>query len=261
MIEAVEEVVRQNGRLLFLVNTGGDAAVEKAAVDTLNRQRVDGFLYACMHHRTVDLPAGIGPNVVLLDARPRRTRVPAVVPDDRGGARAAVTELLAHGHRRIGFVNDAGAPAAAGLRLDGYRDALKAYGVRFDRRYVLDVEPTLEASAAAATHLHDRATVTALFCFNDRMAVGAYRGLRQRGLAVPAEVSVVGFDDQEFVAAYAEPPLTTVALPHYAMGEWAARTLVDLVNGHAVPLRVYLMPCKLVRRGSVGPPPRAVDRR
>jgi DNA-binding LacI/PurR family transcriptional regulator len=251
MIEAVERVVRRNGLLLLLVNTGGDAAVERVVVSTLGRQQVDGFLYACMHHRIVDPPGGLGNNVVLLNARTRRGRLPAVVPDDRGGARAAVTELLDHGHRRIGFVNDARRPVAAGLRLAGYRDALKAYGVRFDRRLVLDAEPTLDGSAAAAIALHDRTAMTALFCFNDRMAVGAYRGLRQHGYSVPDDVSVVGFDDQEYVAAYAEPPLTTVALPHYAMGEWAARTLIDLITGQPAPTGVALMRCELVRRGSV----------
>jgi LacI family transcriptional regulator len=255
MIHAVEEVIRQNGLLLFLVNTGGDARAERTAVAAFGRQRVDGLLYACMYHRVVDLPEGIGPNVVLLDARTRRRTVPAVVPDDRGGARAAVTELLEHGHRRIGFVNDARAPVAAALRLAGYRDALKAYGLRFDRRLVVEAEPTVEGSAAAAVRLYDRTGLTAMFCFNDRMAVGAYRGLHRRGLAIPDDLSVVGFDDQDFVAAYAEPPLTTVALPYYAMGEWAARTLVDLVHGGVATTRTRVMPCALVRRASVGPPP------
>ena len=254
MIEAVEAVARRNGMLLFLVNTGGEAGVEKKAVEALGRQQVDGFLYAAMYHRIVELPPGLGPNVVLLDARTRRHSVPAVVPDDRGGARAAVTELLAHGHRRIGFLNDAGAPLSAGLRLAGYRDALKAHGIRFDRRLVVTAEPSLDGSAVAAGRLHERTGITGLFCFNDRMTVGAYRGLRARGLGVPADVSVVGFDDQEFVAAYADPPLTTVALPHYAMGEWAASALVDRITGGSVPVGTHLMPCELVRRASVGPP-------
>src|SRR5205085_6235613 len=106
----------------------------------------------------------------------------------------------------------------------------------------------------AAVHLVERAGATALFCFNDRMALAAYHGLRAHGLRVPADVSVVGFDDQEFVASYADPPLTTVALPHYAMGEWAARALVDQLNGRAVPAETHLMPCELVRRASVGRP-------
>src|SRR5690349_8372446 len=182
MIEAVEAVSRRNGLLLFLVNTGGDAGVEQKAVDALSRQRVDGFLYACMHHRLVELPHGLGPNVVLLDARTRRRSVPAVVPDDRGGARSAVVELIEHGHRRIGFVNDARAPVAATLRLAGYRDALRAHGIRYDRRLVVGVEPTFEAGAAAAVALYDKYHITALFCFNDRVTVGAYRGLHHRGL-------------------------------------------------------------------------------
>src|SRR5690242_4238353 len=138
MIEAVEAVARRNGLLLFLVNTSGDTAVEKTAVAALTRQRVDGVLYACMYHRVVELPPGLGTHVVLLNARTTGTEVPAVVPDDRGGAQAAVGELLRYGHRRIGFLNDARAPVAATLRLEGYRDALKAYGVRFDGRLVVD---------------------------------------------------------------------------------------------------------------------------
>jgi LacI family transcriptional regulator len=257
LVEGVQEVARRNGLLVFLVNTGGELDVEKAAVSALVRQRVDGIIYACMYHRVVELPPGLGANVVLLDARTERATYPAVVPDDRGGARAAVTELLEHGHRRIGFINDRHAWAAADLRLAGYRDALRSHGIRFNRRLVLYAEPGLDASAAAAVQLFGGAGVTALFCFNDRVAVGACRGLRALGLAVPRDVSVVGFDDQQFVADHADPPLTTVALPHYAMGEWAARTLVDGVNGAAQVPATCLMPCELVRRASVGPAPPA----
>jgi DNA-binding LacI/PurR family transcriptional regulator len=255
MIEAVESVIRRNGLLLFLVNTGGDPVVQRKAVEALGRQQVDGFLYASMYHRVVELPVGLGPNVVLLDARTRRRTVPAVVPDERAGARDAVTELIAHGHRRIGFINDAHAPVAATLRLAGYRDALKAHGIRYDRRLVAAVEPTFDAGADAAARLHERGRVSGLFCFNDRVTIGAYRGLRRGGLAVPRDVSVIGFDDQDFVAAWADPPLTTVALPHHAMGEWAANTLIDLIAGRRVPPDTHLMPCPLVRRESVGPPP------
>jgi DNA-binding LacI/PurR family transcriptional regulator len=258
MVEAVQDVARRNGFLVFLVNTGNDIEVEKEAVQALQRQQVDGFIYACMHHRIVQLPDDIGTDVVLLDARTKPRRFPAVVPDERGGARAAVVELLEYGHRRIGFVNDRHAPVAAGLRLAGYREALKSYGIRFDHSLVYDADRGFEGGAAAALELYDRTAYTGLFCFNDRMAVGACRALRERGLLVPRDVSVVGFDDQEFVADYAEPPLTTVALPHYAMGEWAAKTLVARVNGAAGADRTHLMPCMLVRRESVDlpPPPR-----
>jgi LacI family transcriptional regulator len=261
MLGAVQDVARQHGLLVFLVETGGDPEVEKAAMEAINRQQVDGVLYACLYHRVVELPGGLGANVVLLDARTERASFPAVVPDDRGGARAAVSELLQHGHRRIGFINDFSATAAADLRLAGYRDALRAHAVHFDRRLVHYAEPGLEASGAAAVHLVDAAGATGLFCFNDRVAVGAFRGLSRRGLTVPGDISVVGFDDQEFIADYADPPLTTVALPHYAMGEWAARTLVARMGGEPVLPETHLMPCDLVRRASVGPAPALTGQR
>lgn len=261
MVRAVQDVAARNGLLVFMVNTEGDRDVERSAVAALNQQRVDGFVYACLAHRIVELPAGIGPNVVLLDARTRRTRFPSVVPDDRGGARAAVTELLRHGHRRIGFINDRRNGLAARLRLVGYREALSSFKVRFERERVRFVLPGLDASAAAARQLVEEAGVTALFCFNDRVAVGAYRGLRHRGLRVPADVSVIGFDDHEFVADFADPPLTTVALPHYEMGEWAVSTLVDLINGTGGEPVLQAMPCRLVRRASVARHDWTIDQR
>jgi LacI family transcriptional regulator len=96
---------------------------------------------------------------------------------------------------------------------------------------------------------------TALFCFNDRVAMGAYRAARHRGLQIPQDLSIVGFDDQQFIAADLEPPLTTVALPHAAMGRWAIETLLGDVGDVPKDGETYLMPCPLVRRKSVAPPP------
>jgi len=253
MVRAIQDVAARNGLLVFMVNTEGDRDVERSAVAALKQQRVDGFVYACLSHRVVELPAGLGPHVVLLDARTRRIRFPTVVPDDRGGARAAVTELLQHGHRRIGFINDRRNSLAARLRLAGYGEALRSFRVRPERERVRPVLPGLDASAAAARQLVEEAGVTALFCFNDRVAIGAYRGLRQLGLRVPGDVSVIGFDDHEYVADFADPPLTTVALPHYEMGAWAVSTLVDLINGGGGDPVRRAMPCRLVRRDSVAP--------
>jgi LacI family transcriptional regulator len=90
MVRAIQDVAARNGMLVFMVNTEGDRDSERSVVAALNQQRVDGFIYACLAHRVIDLPAGIGPNVVLLNGRTRRLRFPSVVPDERGGgARAA----------------------------------------------------------------------------------------------------------------------------------------------------------------------------
>ena len=101
---------------------------------------------------------------------------------------------------------------------------------------------------------------TALFCFNDRMAMGAYRAAAELGLRIPADLSVIGFDNQEIIADGLYPGLTTVALPHYEMGQWAMRTLLRRIESRR-PYRseagLHPMPCPLVRRDSIGPPPGA----
>jgi LacI family transcriptional regulator len=99
---------------------------------------------------------------------------------------------------------------------------------------------------------------SALFCYNDRMAMGAYRAAAELGLSIPADLSVVGFDDQELIAANLHPGLTTVALPHYEMGAWAAERLIDTVEGTPLPgasaTEPVLLNCPLVTRASVAGP-------
>jgi LacI family transcriptional regulator len=263
MFAGVQQVARHQGLVVVLLETGGDPDAERAAVRTLARQRVDGVLYARMWHQVVQVPDGLGGPLVLLDARTTADDVPAVVPDDRGGARTAAAELLAHGHRRIAMLTDAAGSLAARLREAGYRDALTDCGVPIDPRLLVAVDADVDAAQAAIERLCER-EFTALFCFNDRLAIGAYRALRARGLVVPADVSVVGFDDQPFVAAYAEPPLTTVALPHHAMGARAAERLLHAIHltntggpGEREPdgELTELIPCHLVRRASVAVAP------
>jgi LacI family transcriptional regulator len=259
-VAAAPEAAWQRGHLLFLLNTGGNVDLERAAVTALRQQHVAGIIYATMFHRVVPVPDGLGATAVLLDCRPADGGYRSVVPDERQGAHDAVSELLGNGHRRVGFLNDELAPEAAPLRLRGYREALAEYGVRFDRRLVRASFPDAAGGARAAAVLLDQppsVRPTAIFCFNDRMAMGVYGTVRRLGLQIPQDVSVVGFDDMEYLAAEIDPPLTTVALPHRAMGRWAVETLLDQPAAADLPTRIkpVLVPCPLVRRKSVGPPP------
>ncbi|HEX2771138.1 MAG TPA: LacI family DNA-binding transcriptional regulator [Micromonosporaceae bacterium] len=265
LVEAAQEAAWRRGHLLFLLNTGGDVELERAAVAALQQQQVAGIVYATMYHRVVSVPEGLGPNAVLLDCRTVEGGYRSVVPDERQGAHDAVSELLALGHRRIGFLNDELAPEAAHLRLRGYREALAEYDVRFDPRLVRASFPDASGGARAAAGLLDQPTdswPTAIFCFNDRMAMGVYGTARRLGLQIPQDVSIVGFDDMEYLAAEIDPPLTTVALPHREMGRSAVEKLLDEPAGADPPTRIepVLVPCPLVRRNSVGPPPPRASR-
>jgi LacI family transcriptional regulator len=200
------------------------------------------------------MPAG------LVDAVSIDASITAVVPDEDGGARAAVAVLLAAGHTRIGFLNSAEDVPATLERLRGFRATLTE--ARLDGAAApVESEPSqVRGGYDAARRMLARSNrPTGLFCFNDRMAMGAYRAAAELGLAIPADLSVVGFDDQELIAANLYPGLTTVALPHYKMGAWATETLIDAIEGKTdlsgLAVRPTTLECPVVVRGSVAPPP------
>ena len=204
-----------------------------------------------MHTRT-RLPSVIGDvPTVLVHAEDSDGRAPSVLPDERAGGLVATRRLLDAGHRRIGVINlEAGTPAAEG-RLAGYREALDAHGVAHDPALVLHTRGHADHGYEAAARLLDLDDApTALFCTTDRLAMGAYDAIKECGLRIPDDVAVVGFDDQELIAAYLRPKLTTVALPFAAMGTLAVQLLNDLIEGREVPPQT-LVGCPLVERASV----------
>ena len=260
IILGAQEAASAQGWLLMLLHTGNEPEVEQREIRALAQHQVDGVLYATMYHRKAQVPGELHPMpVVLLDASSDDPTIPSVVPDEVAGGRAAVEELVSHGHRRIGFLTNVDdIPATHGL-LAGYREVLDEAGIRFDPDLVLaDTSDTPGGYRTARALLERPDRPTGLFCFNDRMAMGAYRAAAELGLRIPADLSIVGFDNQELIAEGLHPGLTTVALPHYEMGAWAVKTMITLLErrGNSRRRRAdhVLMPCPLVRRDSVAPP-------
>jgi LacI family transcriptional regulator len=259
MILGALEAARAADRVVLLMNTEGHRDLEARELATLLQHQVDGVLYATMYHRRVEVPAALSDTpVVLVDAETADPTVSSVVPDEVAGAMTAVGELLGNGHRRIAFINNADpATLAATGRLEGYKRALGQAGI--------DIDPVLIITAAdsgpeggyraARQLLALPEPPTGLFCFRDPMAMGVYRATLEAGLAIPQDLSVVGFDDMELVASGLFPGLTTVALPHYEMGAWGITRLLALMespNGKAEQVKL----CgQLIRRRSVAPPP------
>ncbi|ABP53279.1 LacI family DNA-binding transcriptional regulator [Salinispora tropica] len=189
--------------------------------------------------------------VVMVNGYAPNLRAPFISCDDREAAELAVTHLVALGHRRIGLITGPDRFVPVQRKVAGYKAAMRYRTDVSDAELAELTELSLfgvEGGEAAATRLLDRG-VTGLVCGSDPMALGAIRAARQRGLTVPRDISVVGYDDSPLMA-FTDPPLTTVRQPVAAMAIAAVRALVDEINGHAAPHSEYLFRPELVVRGS-----------
>lgn len=247
--------------LLIVVDTAGNRDLDGTAVKALLQRNIEALIIATDFHREVDLP--MTPRampVVVLDGLPRDRSAAAdwVIPDETGGAYAATTHLIQAGHRRIAFCNvEDERFVARTLRRAGYEAALSAAGLTPDPALIVDAsDPSTAAGRVQARRIlstHDRPT--AVFCFSDQIAFGFYQVAQELGLRVPDDLSIIGFDDQPFIADSLLPGLTTVRLPHRDMGTWAARQAITRLRGEAPSGPVSTqMACPLVERGSVAPP-------
>jgi len=186
--------------------------------------------------------------VVLQGSLPE-VSVQSVDVDNVAGARGAVEHLLSLGHRRIACITNAPLVyTAAQERLAGYKEALLAADVECDPILITEADFDAPSGHLAMARLLARTTFDAAFVASDVVALGAIGALREAGKRVPDDVSIVGFDDIP-LAAYFDPPLTTVRLPAFELGQAAGRALVERLADRAIPHRT-LLPTELMVRGS-----------
>jgi LacI family transcriptional regulator len=235
LIKGALEAARERGNLLLIGETEGDTELERLLLQTMHDRRVDGLILAAMYTRRIGVPKG-PPDLpmVLLNALPKRpVGVSSVVPDEVRAGQDAADALLRAGFRDGIYLIGAGPgkgqrppdSVAATERLAGLGDALAAAGTGYAGAFgCLEWEP--EDGYRATRTLLAAARPQALICFNDRLALGAYQALHDHGLQVPADVSVISFDDDP-IASWVRPRLTTLALPHYELG----RRAVDVLFG------------------------------
>ncbi len=256
ILQGAHERAWEQGFLLLSVNTERVEGRKQAAVDTLLSRQVDGIIYAAMYHREVHPPQVIHQvPTVLLDCYAGDRSLPSVTPDEELGGYTATAYLLAKGYRRIGFIkHNVVQPAAVG-RLAGYQRALAEYNITLDESLIVEERAYIAGGFRGAQRLMALPhPPEAIFCFNDRTALGAYQALQELGLAIPTDVAIVGFDDEPDFAALLRPPLTTLALPHYEMGRWAVDHLLGLIahpGDTPAPDPVqHQMTCPLIERES-----------
>jgi LacI family transcriptional regulator len=255
MARGVAELASERGFGVFVCNSFGSVAKERQHLELLLDKQVDAIIlvgYKVAERGAPAAPTGQTP-VLYLYEYTRSTDSPCVLPDDRGGAQLATVHLLDLGRRRIAYINGPPTFEATQDRLRGHRDALAAHGIEFDPS-LLRTSPDWNQDSGFA-HAQDlmrsNTPPDGIVCANDELAAGAILGLRELAAAVPADVSVVGFDDRPF-AAHLPIPLTTVALPLHEMGMLAAARVFEALDGADLRHELERVPCRLVVRASCG---------
>jgi LacI family transcriptional regulator len=265
-IKGALEAARDHGYLLLIAETEGDATLEQQLLEAMIDRQVDGIVFAAMYTRKLAVPRLLrSRRAVLLNAVPMRpASLASVIPDELEAGRTAARTLLEAGHRDGIYLIGPGprkpqpTRSLAGVeRLQGITETLRAAGVEAAGAIGSeDWEPEL-GYAAVEKILQRRVQPRALICFNDRIALGAYNALAEAGLEVPGDTSVVSFDDDP-IASWVHPQLTTIAIPHYELGRKSIELLLEHhTDGGGSRTQIVRVPMPLRRRASVQPPRRS----
>ena len=258
-VDGAKDEAWSQGTLVAVFATRSNADMESAVLAAmLTHPLLAGVVYSTIFTRQTVPPAALSavPTVLLNCYVPEGSEphFSSIVPSEVVGGTTATEYLIHAGHKRIGFINGEPWMDAAKDRLKGYRRALASADIPFDGSLVR--EGNWQGTSGYECTLSLMQNVrppSAIFCANDLMAVGCLEALQALGLKVPADVSVVGYDDQE-IARHTHPPLTTLLLPNYEMGRLAIELLLDEANGMPHRKRRIKVEAQMVERGTVGPP-------
>lgn len=233
VVGGIEEFALGRGYSVILATCHADPAREQRAVRSFQERRIDGILVTASRVGALYMPMleEMKVPIVLINNQHPGEFGYHVSIDNPAGARAVTQHLIALGHRRIAYIGDRFGLHSDTERCAGYRESLQAAGIACDPSLVVTGDSGPESGLHAMRELLDRADPpTAVFCYNDLSAYGAMRAARDRGLRVPEDISIAGFDDL-FLSSYTDPPLTTVRQPKQEMGRDAAGILLALLEG------------------------------
>jgi len=272
-VRGIADVAQAAGFEVILANSDEDRAKERAAIGVLLEKRVDGLIVSPSSvsdsGHLVDLVER-GLPLVLLDRGASGVQCDTVVVDNRRAAQNAVSHLVRLGHRRIALIVEeetalsatdleGAEPGIAGamtsvLRELGWAAALRSAGLQptddLIRRSPYDRDAARQETAAALAMADPP---TAVLTTDETMTLGALDAVVESGLAIPDEISVIGFDDAAWTTLL-RPPLTVVAQPVYELGAAAARSLIERIGGDERPPRLEILDTRFLLRGSTGPP-------
>lgn len=258
ILRGIQRVASDNGRLVITCNSYRDPARELEYVRLLHAHRVEALIlagsgidewnYSKSMADQLAVFTGAGGRVAFIGRHHLLGN--AVTPDNAGGARLVGHMLVEQGHREIGVIGGPPLITSSRDRLDGFRSGLRDHGRTLPPEFIADGDFSRDGGARAALTLLERhPRLSAIFALNDVMAIGVLAALRERGLRVPEDVSVIGFDDIP-IAADLTPALSTVRVP---MADMGARAMQLALDASGTELRVEHLPTELVPRASSAP--------
>jgi LacI family transcriptional regulator/LacI family repressor for deo operon, udp, cdd, tsx, nupC, and nupG len=262
VMRGIEDVAQRFNQSVFLSASYNDSEREAEIIQTFRQRQVDGIIIASskITPQGIDNLQTKGIPTVLINQQADAAfdAIHSVTVDDYAGAYQAVEYLLGLGHQRIGYIGAGNRPRSNRIRYQAYQDALRGAGIEPQEAWVriasaehrYHTDDVADGQALAESMFGDG--LTALFCYNDMIAIGVLMVCREQSIPVPGQLSVMGFDDVE-LAQYVTPSLTTIHQPKLRLGQAAMEMLVELLVGRSVENSVFAP--ELMIRTSTGQPP------
>jgi len=250
VLNGMEEAAREKNYHIILANTQRDYKKEEEAINLLLAKRVDGLLITPVQDKDDDIKNLIDANIpfVIVGRDFENIEVDAVYNDEVKGGFLATEYLINKGHKRIALINGFLHKSPAKGRLEGYKKALKKYGIPFDDALVsfgdIDVKDGYERTKQM---LEKDLDFTAIFAYNDMMAFGSMQAIKEKGLRIPENIGLVGYDDIPFCSLM-DPALTTIRLNKQELGIESVKLLLYRINGSRKKVKKIMLDVELIRR-------------
>jgi DNA-binding LacI/PurR family transcriptional regulator len=262
ILQGIDDVAQQSGYSLFIAAALHDPERERAIVQTMREHRVDGVILCSTSFTPQQSQQLLSYNIpiVAINNQASEDYRFSIYHDDVDGGRQISRYLISLGHRRIAYLGDSLSGRTTQDRLAGFMHEMEAVGFSVPDEYIYQVQgSSAENGLAGIAHfLNIPERPSALICYNDMLAIGALKGLRQAGVQVPEQISVTGFDNILY-SEYTQPPLTTIDQPKRYLGAEAARLLLELLNSSTNDdftdqLKIQRLKGILLIRQSTAPP-------
>lgn len=239
IFQGIQSVLRPAGKTLLIADTGGDPSNIPSLVRTFAEHRVEALLYVAPYHQLVSLPEPVGVGAFMIVNGFDAAGTPSVVPDDYSGQKLLTERLIEIGHRRIAYLTLPDDLVATRERKQGFIDAHTEAGLDVDPKLIRAADcmsPVAEDRRSVLKYALDSVLAlpeppTIICAGNDRLALQFYGRLRSRGIRVPEDISIAGYDDYRLISETLYPPLTTIDLPYHEMGRVAAQKLLASLSG------------------------------